>query len=374
MLPNHAPSVRTPRLARRLAAAGVGLLLAFAVGEAGARVLVVQDNQNSLAGLQREVRTPRPGKKAHLGQLIELHPNDSLLYKLRPGLDGQIFQGHPIRTNALGFRSRDLPEVKQPGAFRILGLGDSVQFGWGVADDETYLSVLERDLNQAYPERDWEVINTGVPGYNTVQELNVLLEYGFDLDPDLIVLGFVANDMFLPSFIRLPDDPLDLGRSYLIERLLQEEEVSGADMASLSRVASDQIKERDPKKVPRQLRHMVGDAACVAALRRIYEEASARGVPCVFIAHDSNPAREEPTRWQRLLRLMGENSPVLVPDLPSFLPDFLEAEGLDRFEPLDFVLSEQDTHPTALHHRLIAHGVLETLEASGWIQDWIEGH
>ncbi len=89
-----------------------------------------------------------------------------------------------ISTNNLHLRNREIT-----GKEKILVLGDSFTFGVGVNDNQTYPAVLERALKK-------EVINAGVMGYGTDQELLYLKERGLALKPDLLVLGFfIGNDL-----------------------------------------------------------------------------------------------------------------------------------------------------------------------------------
>jgi hypothetical protein len=61
--------------------------------------------------------------------------------------------------------------------------------------------VVESNLNALARARArrCEVINAGVPGYTTWQELEFLRQYGLSMQPDLVVLGFVYNDLFCPT-------------------------------------------------------------------------------------------------------------------------------------------------------------------------------
>jgi lysophospholipase L1-like esterase len=102
-----------------------------------------------------------------------------------------------IDTNAAGFRmAEDLAPAKR-SKVRVLVLGDSFTFGMGVEAQETYAAVLERMLNANRP-RDVEVLNLGVIGYGTLQEIELLHQYAF-LEPDVVVLGFFARDVFLAA-------------------------------------------------------------------------------------------------------------------------------------------------------------------------------
>lgn len=119
----------------------------------------------------------------------------SLGIRLNPGYDGW-FAGTPVRINSLGFRDpREYAVAKAPGTFRILVLGDSVTFGHGTLHETTYPYLLEQRLEAWRPAVNWEVWNLGVPGYNTGQELAYLQQVGPRWAPDLVVVGFYANDL-----------------------------------------------------------------------------------------------------------------------------------------------------------------------------------
>jgi hypothetical protein len=116
--------------------------------------------------------------------------------RLAAGYEGW-FGGVPVKVNSLGFRDpREYALTKPPGAFRLLILGDSVTFGHGAQFETTYPYLLEQRLRQWRPDVTWEVWNLGVPGYNTRQELTYLQDVGQRFQPDLVVVGFYANDFY----------------------------------------------------------------------------------------------------------------------------------------------------------------------------------
>lgn len=101
-----------------------------------------------------------------------------------------------IHINGLGLREdRDYGE-KPADTYRVLALGDSFTMGVGVEVEQTYVKVLERVLASKSRNQASDVINAGVPGYNTRQALVYLQEEGLQLNPDLILLNFyVGNDI-----------------------------------------------------------------------------------------------------------------------------------------------------------------------------------
>lgn len=126
--------------------------------------------------------------------LCDPAPNPDMSFVIRPN-SSFVSLGVPFRTNEYGFRDR--PTVaKTPGMFRVLCLGDSVTFGTGVTNEQTFPNVLEGVLQQrAQPGVTVDVINGGVSAYN-VRNIRGLLETVIDLlQPDVVVYTFVENDL-----------------------------------------------------------------------------------------------------------------------------------------------------------------------------------
>jgi hypothetical protein len=91
--------------------------------------------------------------------------------------------------NSLGFRNREVEPEKAPGTTRILTLGDSMAYGIGVENDETFSARME----QLDPRI--EVINAGASGYHPGQQLLLLEEQGLALAPDLVLIAYFWNDL-----------------------------------------------------------------------------------------------------------------------------------------------------------------------------------
>jgi lysophospholipase L1-like esterase len=99
----------------------------------------------------------------------------------------------PVRINSRGLRGDEISLPRRPGDLRLLWLGDSIVFGFGVADEEVVTRRVEVRLEQKGVKA--EAINTGVPAYNTEQEVAFLLRDGIQYHPDWVVLGFCWNDI-----------------------------------------------------------------------------------------------------------------------------------------------------------------------------------
>lgn len=123
------------------------------------------------------------------------HLLDRQLGWILPANDHSFTIDAPVDTNSHGLRDDEIPIAKPAGETRILSLGDSFTFALGVRFEDLYVQQLERKLRSQNPERAFQVINAGVAGYNTTQELVFLLADGLRFEPDLITVGFYWNDL-----------------------------------------------------------------------------------------------------------------------------------------------------------------------------------
>lgn len=125
---------------------------------------------------------------------VEAVPNSRMVYRLLPNSRFVTF-GVDYPTNELGFRD-DTIAPRDEVDVRILCVGDSVTFGTGVRNEETFPNQLEQMLGESVAEgRRVEVINGGVSAYNAENVLGLLSTHLGDLRPDLVVYTFVENDL-----------------------------------------------------------------------------------------------------------------------------------------------------------------------------------
>lgn len=97
-------------------------------------------------------------------------------------------------TNSKGLRSREFPIEKDEKTFRIICLGDSTTFGYGVSDKDTYPARLEEMLLAKARNRRFEVINAGIPGHTSRDGLIFLEKSLLNYYPDLIIVSLGLND------------------------------------------------------------------------------------------------------------------------------------------------------------------------------------
>ena len=139
---------------------------------------------------------PEVGPRAHI--LLPNLKNAHLVVPDRPHDPSEVFREDKATritrvrefyasTNSMGFRS---PELENPKSkFRILCIGDSVTFGWGVEDQETYPALLQKQFPNT------EVINVGVPALKPEHVLSYVNIFIDTVQPDLVLLAMRPNWM-----------------------------------------------------------------------------------------------------------------------------------------------------------------------------------
>jgi len=166
------------RLALSLVAIFVSLLLL----EAGTRVFNPQDLAYWDSRPFRRIAATSP-------HFIENIPNTRAR-----------FIGVPVRINSMGLRGDEIAVPKSPNSIRVLAVGDSITFGYGVPVEQTYSKVLEKQLNETAREGiRYEVLNAGTLGGSLGDYLHFLNQKAEVLQPDVVIIGLTLNDILVYS-------------------------------------------------------------------------------------------------------------------------------------------------------------------------------
>ena len=172
--------METDRTSRRraapaaLALMAASLLVGLAIGEGAVRILRPQ----FVAGPD-PIRNPFWRHDPMLG------------WSHTPGAEGVFTRdefSHHVRINGSGWRDRERTREKPAGLVRVAVLGDSFTWGHGVEDEEIYTRVMER-LQPGV-----EVLNFGLSGSATDQQLLILREHALAHHPDLVLAMVSRND------------------------------------------------------------------------------------------------------------------------------------------------------------------------------------
>ncbi len=336
-----------------------GALAALAAAEVGLRLWSGATGEVS-EDLSRALSAPpaTTAGQAGLADLLQPSADPDRIYELRSGLEW-VFKGVEVTTNSFGMRDRELTLAKADGTSRVVGLGDSVMFGWGVRVDDGYMRVAERMLAPKQPgQSSVEFLNFGVPGYNTAMQVALFEDLAVRFDPDAVVIHFVNNDLDLPRFMLESADPWTLDRLWLADL------VTGGWTAVADRggwVSPRDVAEmggRRGARVREKYAHLAGEGPFRRAMAKLAEGARARSVPVVFLTLqvDGEP-------WKTGAAVAGEHGFQVVAAGPRYL-EFMARHGIEPSRAgwiRTFSVSGDDPHPNATGHVLFAETLVEAL-------------
>jgi hypothetical protein len=275
-----------------------------------------------------------------------------------------------VRINSHGQRDDEYP-LARTDKKRMLVLGDSFGWGFGVEHDEIFCEIIEDN----HP--DWEIINASVSGYGTDQEFLYLKERGIHFNPDVVLLLFSKNDFrnnvmneenwyYKPRFI-LSDDRLILdnvpvpkstvtqkldrfffGKTFLLKRIYLKIKIIGMQIRADGGEAKQRGKSEAKRKAPRAQREQYKHRLVKQLLTEINNFAAGHGARLVLVSvplddNERNVLREVAAR---------ENIPYLPLD---------DALGNAAGE----VTFRNDYHWNANGQRIVAAGVERFLVEAG---------
>lgn len=153
-----------------------------------------------LAAAEWGARRLDPGylERVHAGDVARVNVySEAYGWLPRPGAR-IVERGAVVTVNARGQRGPEIPLARSTRS-RLLVLGDSTAFGYGVADEATFAARVAADA------RGFEVVNLGVEGYGPDQSLLRFEREGRAYAPDAVVLSLCIDNDFadagLPVFL-----------------------------------------------------------------------------------------------------------------------------------------------------------------------------
>jgi hypothetical protein len=235
-------------------------------------------------------------------------------------------------------------------------------FGWGVADDQPYLARLPREPRLQSTGWSVETLNSAVPGYNTVMEVETVKEKLLQYRPDLVIYDYVGNDLHLPSFIRARRPYLTLRDSFLYDYVKRQLKARNASDHRLDR-PPDGYRHRDfeddPDAIPESYRDLVGMAAFDNAISELARLGRENGFRVLVFAHAGIP--------ERIRRVFDAHGLPAVNAYPA-ARRYLREQGIDSYLGSPLTVSDTDPHPSSLYHAILAR-VLARYLARHIIQD-----
>ena len=185
------------RPARRLAAHLALGLLALAAG-LGAGELLCRWAPVERPPLRFEGFGGRMGEHSVMREVVSsaVIPDPDLFWRLAPGTTLSPNPWMPgLVANRQGLReTAEVPLERPASELRILFLGDSCTFGWGLREQESLVAQVEAALRARLPDRPIQCINAGVPAYTAFQGWRYLVTEGLAFAPELVVVTFGNNE------------------------------------------------------------------------------------------------------------------------------------------------------------------------------------
>lgn len=257
-----------------------------------------------------------------------------------------------VTTNSVGMRGpREYPVDRAPDTLRILLLGDSFTFGFGVEDDEVVSAVLEDRLNAVAPGRRAEALNLGVSGFGQAEEIVTWQERGRQYRPDVVVILYFDNDIGNNAVANLfsvqPDGTvIRTGKEYLPGARLQELLYTMAPLRWLFEHSQAWTLIRN------RLSQLVQNAKLKEQGLKDFDDATPAGVTLTQ-ALLGELAREIRADGARPIFLIIPNSPGMVSDFPLGAGE-VEALGATLVDGRAF-LSPADYYKADGHWRASGH-------------------
>jgi hypothetical protein len=339
-------SARSPELNRAERETSAGGYYEGLIGGDGS-----EGSRSELA--MRLLGKPSDWVRFHAANVAQILDGDFLLFELKPNLRRTLF-GQPFTTNRYGLRDREYTLEKLPGVFRIAVLGSSIDMGWGISTEDTYVNLLEDWLNAQARRRGlarrFEVLNFAVAAYSPMQRLEAFRRKAVKFEPDLVIYSATLLDtrlieIYLGDLLKANVDVhYDFFRAALADARI--------NASALRREPDGQLADKTAIKAKLRPRYWEFYDQTLGLLA---DDCRARGVPlvCLIIPRvgkaDSPEFRAEP-----VARLRGIASHYAVPlfDLTS---------TFDNDDPAKLEIAAWDDHPNARGHRRLFRALARAL-------------
>lgn len=279
-----------------------------------------------------------------------------LVYELTPGAsvtrDGVLYQ-----INPQGFRDKDFgnPAPKEGNELRIVVIGDSVAWGWGVEMDKAWPQQLEQSLQAALPDRKVSVYNLAVNGYSTQQEVRALETKGLVYEPDLVIVNYSLNDPTIEEGGMWPYfAPITRMETWYRGKILWQG-LCNTLLAYLGRLPSP-LPHQDPWDYTTLIHGALFNQveSGMQKLSQLQKTHSLKVILLVTPLFDFK--KNEPYPWQGIHDLVGQKS-------QDYGFDYLDAQAYYK-DYNSKKLSVDLIHPNELGHAIIAEAMTKKIIAS----------
>ena len=364
--------------------------------EGGARLFDLEERASAELAIPGWIDPDQLARKAQLGRLADrpgdlrdfyqaYRPDRHLVYRLRENLsipmvdilvdDWREELSWTLDTNEQGFRG-PAPQPPDDDRYRIVFMGDSSTYGWGLESQETYAACLGRRLDEAYGPGRFEVLNYGVPGYNSFQGQVLLEREVLPLEPDAVLFAYGANDDVEVAVSARQKYERAMSWVGTTQAVLRRSRAYGALKAVLLRARGTRA--RFERAADGSVL-VVSEDEYEETLEHVVGELEARGIDVVLVAQCMS--RKRGGRYYRL-RAVADHRGVPYVDVPQLYPwyrdrveddpkllalrqryrDIYGEQALAENPRLEHLLPDM-CHPNALLAEIVSLHLLEAMRA-----------
>jgi len=255
-----------------------------------------------------------------------------------------LLMGAEVSINSHGHRNKETPITKPSNTIRVVMLGDSLTFGWGVPAEDTVSEQLEVLFNNDENKKAVEVINTGIGNTNTEMQVNRFLADEVAFSPDVVVLNYFINDA----------EPIPRPTKSLLMKYSASYVFFSLRLASVGRMFFGG-KQWYEYYLDLYQDQEVGWQRTKSSFQKLSEYCRSKGIKLVLVnypeLHQFNPYPFTSVT-QKLEKLAVQESVPFLDLLPA-----LQEQKEDSLW-----VNQQDQHPNSLACRLISPAIREFLE------------
>jgi len=275
-----------------------------------------------------------------------------------------------LEEMAARLEGRPDPEEVLAADYRLVALGDSITYGYGVPAQAAYPAILARRLARAMPDRSVAVVNSGVNGQTAVMGLARLERDVLLYRPHVVLIAFGLNDAHLNRSVwderrewELWSDRWPfLPRLHLFRTL----NARGQRLARRLKPWSPPPVSQEPWLAPR-----LSPAGFVQALTRLTQRIRREAGAAVYLL-TTTPVTlwgSESDGWRERQILLCEHYNVLIREVATKqgvgLID-VAAAFIDQNLPL--LLADDGLHLTVAGQEFLAATVFAVLKRDGWLK------
>lgn len=272
----------------------------------------MRDCQIDLPPVPREVTFAPIIPLAGFANGIDIESLDILVDGIPRPEESQRSSFVEYRLNSLGFRFSEVPAAPRPDVLRIACLGDSITFGMGVHERDTFAAQLQHRLETAC-DVPVEVLNFGMIGYSTFEESALYSQVVTLYRPQMVILTMFWND-----HIRIAEE-VELGQK--------------SDPSTYYLEVADLAATRSYDE-------------CAEEVERLNRKCLKDGARLIVMAFNT----EDNVHWRKMVETMQRRlTPLKVPFLELW--PAVHAEGITQKQ---MIAHPSDPHPSDLVHHLAA--------------------